>query len=649
MFAGGPVQSAAQAQGPQLQPGLLAPFGPGAQGQPQQQVAQNQQAQGQGQGQGQQPILNDALSYLDQVKVQFADHPDVYNRFLDIMKDFKSGAIDTPGVIGRVSTLFAGNPDLIQGFNTFLPPGYRIECGSDGDPNAIRVTTPMGTTVQSMPPVRPLSRQEDGDNFRPNGTFTPQPGQAQGQMMFSPGGRPAPTSGQQQTGLSPAEAAVARQQEQQAMHQQEQRGVNSLQTAVSVAAGAQGIRAAMSPGPRGTPGPGQDANGVGADGQQAQGGMEKRGPVEFNHAISYVNKIKNRFSAHPDIYKQFLEILQTYQRESKPIQDVYGQVTRLFNGAPDLLEDFKQFLPESAAAAKAAAMQRQQAEANAMMSSAREEPMYHSPIISREPQVGTPSHKAHLPPVGNFAPTPLAKDNSKRKRPTGAANERNERQTTAGTVMDGVAGPSTGKQYTGSQHKRPKTGHPNAKTNDQPPASPTLVPAMPQPIPPTTTSTATSDELGFFDKAKKLIGNKNTMNEFLKLCNLFSQDLIDRTVLVQRARVYLGGNAELMKWFTDFVGYDDRDVIIENRARVLPGGRVSLSNCRGMGPSYRLLPKRVRELISFLSTVLIVRFFLLLSYSLRPFSLFSQVKQKYSESSLAGARMAAIVPIVVGQ
>lgn len=32
----------------------------------------------------------DALSYLDQVKVQFHEQPDVYNRFLDIMKDFKS-------------------------------------------------------------------------------------------------------------------------------------------------------------------------------------------------------------------------------------------------------------------------------------------------------------------------------------------------------------------------------------------------------------------------------------------------------------------------------------------------------------------------------------------------------------------------------
>lgn len=35
--------------------------------------------------------------------------------------------IDTPGVINRVSNLFKGHPDLIVGFNTFLPPGYKIE------------------------------------------------------------------------------------------------------------------------------------------------------------------------------------------------------------------------------------------------------------------------------------------------------------------------------------------------------------------------------------------------------------------------------------------------------------------------------------------------------------------------------------------
>lgn len=36
--------------------------------------------------------VTDALSYLDAVKVQFTDQPDVYNHFLDIMKEFKSQA-----------------------------------------------------------------------------------------------------------------------------------------------------------------------------------------------------------------------------------------------------------------------------------------------------------------------------------------------------------------------------------------------------------------------------------------------------------------------------------------------------------------------------------------------------------------------------
>jgi hypothetical protein len=46
------------------------------------------------------------------------------------MKEFKTQAIDTTMVIERVSSLFRGHPALINGFNTFLPPGYRIEAQS---------------------------------------------------------------------------------------------------------------------------------------------------------------------------------------------------------------------------------------------------------------------------------------------------------------------------------------------------------------------------------------------------------------------------------------------------------------------------------------------------------------------------------------
>ena len=34
--------------------------------------------------------VTDALTYLDSVKMKFQTNPEVYNRFLDIMKDFKS-------------------------------------------------------------------------------------------------------------------------------------------------------------------------------------------------------------------------------------------------------------------------------------------------------------------------------------------------------------------------------------------------------------------------------------------------------------------------------------------------------------------------------------------------------------------------------
>ena len=213
--------------------------------------------------QGQQPILNDALSYLDQVKVRFQEQPDVYNRFLDIMKDFKSQAIDTPGVIDRVSTLFAGHPELIQGFNTFLPPGYKIECGLNDDPNSIRVTTPMGTTVSQIPSAQArlgLNGVGGSDSSRP---------------VFYTNGH---NDGEW----------VSHQQE----IEQQEMPFGGRQEGLTIFAGQPHIT--------------HDAGAPYDDQTQAEAQtlplsvapsqhllvLEKRGPVEFNHAIGYVNKIK---------------------------------------------------------------------------------------------------------------------------------------------------------------------------------------------------------------------------------------------------------------------------------------------------------------------------------------------------------------------
>ncbi|KAK9462804.1 uncharacterized protein V1516DRAFT_671173 [Lipomyces oligophaga] len=428
--------------------------------------------------------VKDALSYLDQVKVQFSSQPDVYNRFLDIMKDFKSQSIDTPGVIDRVSTLFSGHPNLIQGFNTFLPPGYRIECSNDpSDPNPIRVTTPMGTMT------RPDGQMPIFDQAR---AWPPQEAYAPYQ------GEPLPTG-----------------------------SMNQLQ---AVANGARPVATQQ---------------------EKRVGG----GPVEFNHAISYVNKIKNRFSSQPEIYKNFLEILQTYQREQKPIADVYAQVTMLFKDAPDLLDDFKQFLPDAA----------------------------HQRTGTSPDDTPTLSSAPHLPPVGNFAPPSVPKE--KKKRSSSTLDQAGSAQVGHSAVS--IDTPAHISSMRGSNGKRLKVGTtPKPETSI---ASPTLTPTIPEPLPPPVKSGPSAEELAFFDRVKKYIGNKQTYNEFLKLLNLFSQNIIDKNVLVEKAEAFIGGNKDLLEWFKRCVGYDVGTLSIEN----IPYKKhqLELSLCKSYGPSYRLLPK----------------------------------------------------------
>lgn len=188
-----------------------------------------------------------------------------------------SDRIDTPGVINRVSELFAGHPNLIQGFNTFLPPGYRIECGAGNDPNSIRVTTPMGTSIQSIGagrnqvdgPPGPGSQYfnnqrhggwqqsgQHGDESMP-GMYGPGhgPNQQPGSAYDGPGQPHPPPRGSSQVPTNPSNHAAGRN--------------------------------AHTP----TPGGPGAMNGGNHPTQQGSS-MEKRGPVEFNHAISYVNKIK---------------------------------------------------------------------------------------------------------------------------------------------------------------------------------------------------------------------------------------------------------------------------------------------------------------------------------------------------------------------
>ena len=74
------------------------------------------------------------------------------------------------------------------------------------------------------------------------------------------------------------------------------------------------------------------------------------------------------------------------------------------------------------------------------------------------------------------------------------------------------------------------------------------IPAPQLPPPP-------QDDNQFFDRVKRALESRDTYNEFLKLVNLFTQDIINTTRLVREARSFIG-DGELMAQFKDILGWD---------------------------------------------------------------------------------------------
>jgi paired amphipathic helix protein Sin3a len=128
---------------------------------------------------------------------------------------------------------------------------------------------------------------------------------------------------------------------------------------------------------------------------------------------------------------------------------------------------------------------------------------------------------------------------------------------------------------------------------------------------------ASPEEVAFFDKVKKFIDDKVTYHEFLKLINLFVQDMIDTKTLVERAETFLGGSGDVWANFKKIVGADELgnvgpsptsaqggygfggmisvDTQIVENTPMLERVKPHLDNpkVKAYGPSYRKLPSTV--------------------------------------------------------
>ncbi|XP_058521474.1 paired amphipathic helix protein Sin3a isoform X1 [Ochotona princeps] len=456
----------------------------------------------QGQQQFQRLKVEDALSYLDQVKLQFGSQPQVYNDFLDIMKEFKSQSIDTPGVISRVSQLFKGHPDLIMGFNTFLPPGYKIEVQTN---DMVNVTTPGQVHQIPTHGIQPQPQPPPQHPAQPSAQSAPAPAQPAPQpppaKVSKPSQLQAHTPASQQTPPLPPYASP------RSPPVQPHTPVTiSLGTAPS---------------------------------------LQNNQPVEFNHAINYVNKIKNRFQGQPDIYKAFLEILHTYQKEQRNAkeaggsytpalteQEVYAQVARLFKNQEDLLSEFGQFLPD--------------ANSSVLLSKTTAEK-----VDSVRNDHGGTVKKPQL--------------NNKPQRPSQNGCQIRRHSGTGATPP---------------VKKKPKLL--SLKDSSMADAS----------------KHGVGTESLFFDKVRKALRSAEAYENFLRCLVIFNQEVISRAELVQLVSPFLGKFPELFNWFKNFLGYKESvhlETFPKERATEGIAMEIDYASCKRLGSSYRALPKSYQQ------------------------------------------------------
>ncbi|XP_026742376.1 paired amphipathic helix protein Sin3a-like [Trichoplusia ni] len=476
-------------------------------------------------GQFQRLKVEDALSYLDQVKFKFNTQPQVYNDFLDIMKEFKSQTIDTPGVITRVSNLFKGHPELIVGFNTFLPPGYKIEVQSNGQVS-VSMPSPTGfgggggssnvlLGVQHPPPQPQLVH------------LLPVAQSVNNAIVHNLSVNSTPTNTLHQIS--------------QAHQQIEAAAIHHASTPGS---------ATPSSTPHAAPAPSSQ-------------------PVEFNHAIEYVNKIKSRFSRQPDKYKRFLEILHAYQRGHREMkepqakqqteQEVYSQVAKLFENQDDLLAEFGQFLPDAKAVSKPGDARHYPRSPPPHAPHAAHAP--HAPHAAHAP------HAPHTPHVQHLLPAPhgplSGRADSEAERFPGAAAASPPHLLHAPLPKHSSSASSTVTAPPQQHHHLKRS--PSFTSSSQiaavgaPPAKKSRLSGLTGPTVrdvsyAEASKLATVHEFNFFDRARKALRSQHVYDNFLKCLLLFTNEIISSSELLCVTEPFLVRHPELHKWLADFLG-----------------------------------------------------------------------------------------------
>ena len=249
--------------------------------------------------------VEDAMSYMDQVKMEYHDRPCVYREFIDIMKSFKSHTIDKPGVIWRIASLFHGNHRLVLGFNTFLPEGYSIELPQDGSEFFV-YREPRRVGVRQ---IRVFGSGVClGENSDDVSTISEQ---------TRVGEHSLESRNKRSRSASDTDVSSARRSDLLANKTRTTSG--NIHTA------------------------GKDQRTFQDPADALHGGNSER---RLEEAMIYMDVVKMEYHDRPDIYREFLDIMKIFKSHAIDTPGVIMRIASLFHGNHRLVLGFNTFLPE---------------------------------------------------------------------------------------------------------------------------------------------------------------------------------------------------------------------------------------------------------------------------------------------------------------
>ncbi|CAI0379579.1 unnamed protein product [Linum tenue] len=374
--------------------------------------------------------------------------------------------------------------------------------------------------------------------------------------------------------------------------------------------------------------------------------LPQKKPVEFEEAISFVNKIKMRFQGDDHVYKAFLDILNMYRKDNKSITEVYEEVATLFKDHHDLLREFTHFLPDNSASASAHYVSSNRNSILRDRSSAMPAMLF----CQKERTHPDRDFSVDRPDPDHDRALVRAADREQRRRVEKEKDRREDRDKRERDDRDYEHDANHDYSMQRFPHKR----KPGRKLEDSGAEHQVgmgddnygMHPISSNYDDKSAVKSALSQELAFCEKVKEKLRNPDAYQEFLRCLHLYTEEIITPPELQSLVADLIGRYPDLMDGFNDFLsrcekngnfprplkaedrdrdrvlerddGTKERDREMRERDRLdknaafinkdtgaqkmplysskdkflwKPVSELDLSNCDSCTPSYRLLPK----------------------------------------------------------